>query len=301
MNLLYTLQSLRSPALTLFFRLITAFGEETVLVLLLCALYWCRNKELAYGVAISFFVSTLLVQGLKVVVRMDRPWLLDPAFLPIEEALAGATGYSFPSGHTQAAASIFGYLGIASQKKGPAIAAWALVLLVGLSRLYFGVHTPLDVLGALALSLTVSLLTLRYVRSKGSLRALLLLLLSLSAVVLAMAFSLHARGIIETHYLADCCKAAGGCIGCSLGLWWARTRIPFDPRAATPWQQGLKLACGVAVMLLIQSGVKALLGQHLAIDALRYGMIAFWSLALYPLLFFKALQRRAPPSAQASG
>lgn len=293
LNFLYALQGIRSPVLTLFFRFVTAFGEETILVLVLCTLYWCLDKEMATGVAISFFVSTLLVQCLKIAVRIERPWVLDPAFLPVAEALGTATGYSFPSGHTQSAAAIFGYLGLASRRKGPAIAAWALVALVGLSRMYLGVHTPLDVLGAMVLSLVVSLITLRYVRRSGSLRSLLAVLLALSAAALALAFSLHARGIIDKHYLADCCKAAGGCIGCGLGLLWAKTSIPFNPRAGVLWQQAIKLLLGIAGLLIIRSGIKALLGSHLAIDALRYGLIAFFALALYPLLFAKVLERPA--------
>lgn len=287
MDFLWFLHDLRSPALTAIFRVITFLGEETLPVLVLCALYWCVNKDLAYGLSISFFVSLLIVQGLKVAVRIDRPWLLDPAFMPVEAALETATGYSFPSGHTQTAASLFGYLGLASRKKGWIAASWALVLLVGLSRMYLGVHTPADVFAAMAISLVISLATLAYMRSGRSELILASVLGALSVVVLSYAITLHAQGTIETHYLADCCKAAGGCIGCAIGYVWAKRGIPFSTETPQPWQQFAKLFVGLVVLILLKDGLKLVFGSSLTLDAIRYALIAIWALALYPLLFSK--------------
>ncbi|MDL2318231.1 phosphatase PAP2 family protein [Eubacteriales bacterium OttesenSCG-928-A19] len=286
MQLLWSIAQVRTPALTYFFQAVTFLGDEIFLVVLACALYWCVNRETAFGLCISFFLSALLVQGLKIVVRMDRPWVLDPAFMPVASALKTATGYSFPSGHTQSAAAIFGYLGIASGKKKWIVASWALVLLVGFSRMYLGVHTLLDVLGAIAISLASILITracLKHPRSDALLPAILL---GLSLLVLALALFLHGRSLIETVYLADCCKAAGGCIGCTAGFLWAR-RIPFQTRTPRLWQQVLKLLVGLVVLVGIKSGLKAIFGESLALDALRYFLIALWALAVYPLLFMR--------------
>lgn len=293
MSFLSFLHDLRSPALTAIFRFFTMFGEEVIIVLVLSAIYWCVNKELGFGVAISFFASALLIQGLKIIFRIDRPWVIDPAFVPVAQALAGATGYSFPSGHTQTAASVFGYLGLASGKKRWIAASWALVTLVGLSRMYLGVHTPLDVIGAIVLSLAVSLLTLAYIRSKRSDTVLLVSLGVLSALVTALALILHARGVIETAYVSDCVKAAGGCIGCAVGFLWARRKIPFSVQTPRLWQQVLKVVAGLVVLLGIKSGLKIVLGDSLIMDAIRYFLIALWALALYPLIFSKII-RPAP-------
>lgn len=71
--------------------------------------------------------------------------MLDPDFQIVEAARADATGYSFPSGHTQnivgTTASIF-----ASRKETwVRIVCIVLMVLVPFSRMYLGVHTPLDV------------------------------------------------------------------------------------------------------------------------------------------------------------
>lgn len=290
MQFLWFLHSIRNPVLTALFSFFTLFGEEIVLVAVLCILYWCVDKELAFGVCISFFVSTLLVQGLKIAIRIDRPWVLDPSFAPIQHAIKTATGYSFPSGHTQSAAAIFGYLGVAAGKRWQRIACWAVVLLVGLSRMYLGVHTPLDVIGALAITLLVVIITHAYLRSGRSDMALSITVGLISVAVMAYAFFLHGRQVIDAHYLADCCKAAGGCIGCAIGFIWARRKIPFSPRAGVLWQQVVKLLLGIAGLMVFKSGVKAVFGDSLPIDAIRYFLIGVWALALYPLLFSKVLK-----------
>lgn len=293
MDFLWFLHDLRTPLLTYIFRFFTLFGEEVVIMCILCVLYWCVNKEFAFGVCISFFVSTLLVQGLKIAVRIDRPWILDPAFLPIGDALKTATGYSFPSGHTQSAASLYGYLGIASGKKKWMALSWLLVAMVGLSRMYLGVHTPWDVLASMVISLAVILLTLWWLRAGRSDTVLACVLGGLSVIVIVFALSLYGRGMIELHYVADACKAAGGCIGCAIGFIWARKAIPFPVKTPKLCQQVVKLLVGLAVVLALKEGVKALFGTSLVVDALRYMLIALWVLAVYPFLFTKVLGRGA--------
>ena len=82
--------------------------------------------------------------------------MLDPDFSIVESARAGATGYSFPSGHTQNAFSSFGCLGMWA-KGGWRALCFAIVVLIGFSRMYLGVHTPLDVGVAFVLGLVLML------------------------------------------------------------------------------------------------------------------------------------------------
>lgn len=289
MDFLWFLHDLRSPVLTVIFQFFTLFGEEVIIVGILCSLYWCYDKELAFGAAISFFVAALLVQGLKIAVRIDRPWILDPTFTPVASAMKTATGFSFPSGHTQSAASLFGYLGLSARKKGWRFLSFGLMLMVALSRLYLGVHTPWDVLASLAIALGIALFVQWYLRSGRSELVLPSALLVLSVIVIIYAFVLHGQGLIDTHYLSDCCKAAGGCIGCAISFYAARKFIPFQTKTPHLWQQIVKWLAGAAVILAIQSGLKALLGASLAVDILRYCLIAVWALALYPLLFSRLI------------
>lgn len=101
MDFLNLLSQYRTPAGDVFFQGITLLAQETFVVVVICWLFWCSNKKLAYCLGFTYFTSGLLVQGLKITFRVPRPWLLDSAFEPVASAVPGATGYSFPSGHTE--------------------------------------------------------------------------------------------------------------------------------------------------------------------------------------------------------
>ena len=101
MDFLNLLSQYRTPAGDVFFQGITLLAQETFVVVVICWLFWCSNKKLAYCLGFTYFTSGLLVQGLKITFRVPRPWLLDSAFEPVASAVPGATGYSFPSGNTQ--------------------------------------------------------------------------------------------------------------------------------------------------------------------------------------------------------
>ena len=114
MAILRFLEGVRSPFLDTIFGLLTRLGEETIAIVAICAIYWCINKRVAYRIGIAYFLSGLTVQGMKICFRIDRPWIIDPAMKPAPSAISQATGYSFPSGHTQSAATLFGSLGVST-------------------------------------------------------------------------------------------------------------------------------------------------------------------------------------------
>lgn len=101
------------------------------------AVYWCVSKGLGFYILTTGFVGTIANQFMKLCFRIPRPWVLDPDFTIVESARAGATGYSFPSGHTQNAFSSFGCLGMWT-KKGWRVLFFAIVVLIGFSRMYLG-------------------------------------------------------------------------------------------------------------------------------------------------------------------
>ena len=83
---------------------------------------------------------------MKLLCRVPRPWVLDENFTIVEEAREAASGYSFPSGHSQSAVGTFGGLAVTGKNK---VLRWifiAIAVLVPFSRMYLGVHTLWDVL-----------------------------------------------------------------------------------------------------------------------------------------------------------
>ena len=145
MNFLYFLESIRNPILNKLMLLITECGDELVFIILAMILLWCVDKYAAYFMLCVGFVGTQLNQLLKVIFRIPRPWVKDPNFQAVEEAIPAATGYSFPSGHTQNAVGIFGAVARWTKTNWLRIVCCVLFVLVSFSRMYLGVHTPLDV------------------------------------------------------------------------------------------------------------------------------------------------------------
>ena len=145
MKVLYALESIRTPWLDTVMAAITHLGEETVFMVAALVVFWCVSKRQGYYLLAVGFAGTVLNQFLKLLCRIPRPWVLDSDFTIVESARAQATGYSFPSGHTQNAVGTFGGIARFTRRKWVRAAAVIVAVLVPLSRMYLGVHTPLDV------------------------------------------------------------------------------------------------------------------------------------------------------------
>ena len=134
------------------FGFITQFGEYLFLLLIVALIYWMIDKKCGLYMLFTFYFSLMINQFLKVTACIYRPWVLDSRIQPVPSAIKMATGYSFPSGHTAGATSIFGSIAVWLWKNKLARYLSILaILLVGFSRNYLGVHTPQDVVVSLIL------------------------------------------------------------------------------------------------------------------------------------------------------
>ena len=158
MPFLYFLRDISNPFFDFFFATVTHLGEETFFLVIAILFFWCIDKREGYFILLTGLFGTLINQAGKILFRIPRPWMIDPAFKPVESAIEEATGYSFPSGHTQNIAGTFG--AIAAYKKCRRRTAFCVtvIVLVSFSRMYIGVHTPLDVGVSLLVALGLVLL-----------------------------------------------------------------------------------------------------------------------------------------------
>ena len=140
----------------------TWLGELNTAIVILALIYWCVSKDFGTYLLMGWSGNRLVNGMLKVTVCAYRPWIRDARVLPYGDSINTATGYSFPSGHTMNAATIFG--GGAVRKDIPRALRpmlGLLVLLVAFSRNYLGVHTPQDVLVGIAAGTLVMYLTVK--------------------------------------------------------------------------------------------------------------------------------------------
>lgn len=290
MDFLNLLAQYRTPLGDAFFQAITLLAQETFVVVVICWLFWCSNKKLAYCLGFTYFSSGLLVQGLKITFRVPRPWLLDPNFQPVASAVPGATGYSFPSGHTQSITALLGTLGFYTKKKPLRFLCFLFVFLVGFSRMYLGCHTPQDVLVSFGVSIVCVFLCYHFLYKKEYFKnreSLVSVFMGIVCVVLlGYTLFLYKSGAIEFHYAQDCIKACGAGAAFSLGYYLTETYIPFTPPDSFHGQ-ALRFIIGIAVTLLLQAGLKPIIGQSLAASFIRYFLVVFWIITVYPYVFYK--------------
>ena len=162
------LQEFRNSAgsfLTEFLSKMTFLGELNSALVIMAVLYWCVSRELGSYLLMGWSGNRLANGVLKVSACAYRPWIRDSRILPYGNSMTTATGYSFPSGHTMNAATVFGGMAIRKDFPRALRAISGLILaLVAVSRIYLGVHTPQDILVGAGIGMLVMWLTLRLMR-----------------------------------------------------------------------------------------------------------------------------------------
>ena len=290
MELLKIIADNRNPFLDTFFGLITMFGEETILIVIMCLLFWCVNKQMAYIMATVFFLSSLAVQGMKIIFRLDRPWVIDPNFQPVEGSVRAATGYTFPSGHTQNAAAILGSLGAQIKPYIFKIILFAVAILVAVSRVYLGVHFISDVIASLVITFGLLWLVMRFFPSESNhntcrKRELIWpsIIAGIAIIVLIIATVSYHTELSTSVQLRDAVRSAGGAIAFAIGMYIERVYIRFSIKTKYLWLQPIKLILGLVGLVVIQEGIR-LVGTTLVVDTLRYFFMVFWLIVVYPLI-----------------
>lgn len=294
MALLRWLEGVRFSPLTEFMLLITHMGEETAFLVVAIVLFWCVNKKLGYYVMSVGFVGTTINQFLKMTYRVARPFELDTSFHAVKGALREATGFSFPSGHTQASVGTFGSIAFATSKRWVRILCLSLALLVPFSRLYLGVHTPLDV--AVSFGVAVLLIILLYPfiyggRSGKRMYALLggMLLLSFTYLLYVNMYQFPVN--IDSRRLASGIESSYTLLGALLGMlvvYIVDSGWLHFPVEAKWYMQIVKVIVGLALVLAVKAGLKtplnALLGEPVG-RMLRYFLVVFTAGVIWPMSF----------------
>ena len=295
MKVLYALESIRVPWLDTVMAAITHLGEATVFMVAALFVFWCVSKRHGYYLLAVGFAGTVLNQFLKLLFRIPRPWVLDSDFTIVESARAQATGYSFPSGHTQNAIGTFGGIARFTRRKWVRVAAIVVAVLVPLSRMYLGVHTPLDVgvAAVIAVALVFALYPLmeRSDSRHGVMGAVLAVMLALAAGYLLFVSLYPFPADVDAANLASGVENAWKLLGATVGMlvgWWLDVRfIHFDTRAVW-YVQLIKLVGGLALLLGIRAALKAPLAAALgagAGGAVRYGVMVLFAAAVWPMVF----------------
>lgn len=296
MELLYWFETIRTPALDTAMSLVTRLGEETFFMVAALFVFWCVDKRRGYYLLAVGFTGTLINQWLKIVCRVPRPWVRDPHFTIVESARDGAAGYSFPSGHTQSAVGVFGGVARFTRRWWLRCVCLVLLVLVSVSRMYLGVHTPADVGVSFAVTAALVLLLYPLIESTlwfpGRMYVILGVLLGVSGAFVAFVELFPFPADVDGANLAGAVKNAWSMAGAVGGMLLAclfDNRLLQFPNRAPWWGQLVKLLGGLVLVVLVKSLLKApllaLCGGHQAAHALRYFLMVLTAGALWPMTF----------------
>ena len=295
MELLRMIQDIRNPILDVIFKLFTMCGEELVITVVICVLLWCVNKKHAYMIAFSFFGAGLVVQGLKITFRVDRPWIRDSRIVPVDGVVDTATSYSFPSGHTQAGTALFTCAAAILRRKWAMVASSIIIAGVMTSRMYLGVHTPADVLVSFVLTFVITgVVCAMYEKieasGKKTKKIVAFTMAGICAGLIIYDLILLKMGVLVYDNAGDCFKAAGAGLGFCLGWYLETEYVNFDTKAVW-WKQIIKLAVGLGVAVALKSVPKLIADNNMIIDVVRYFVTVLWILYLYPLILKKMAKK----------
>ena len=293
MDFLYFLEKIRLPVLDEFMLFITKFGEEEAFLIAALVVFWCISKNIGYYILSIGFIGTITNQFMKLWFRVPRPWEIDPNFSILEQAKQAATGYSFPSGHTQCAVGTFGALCVTTKRQWLRAAALLIAVFVPISRMYIGVHTPADV-GAAALIAILLLAFLHPISKPGKeqMFAILLGLMFLLNIAYLLFVELYAfPQDVAPHHLLSGKESAYTFLGAIVGFVFVyladKKWINFETEAVW-WAQILKVVIGLSIVLALKTLTKmplnALLGEFFG-RSVRYFLVVVFAGCLWPLSF----------------
>lgn len=296
MDILYALEKMRTPFWNGVMSAVTQLGGEVIFIVAAVVVFWCVSKWEGYYLMTIAFCGTVLNQFLKLICRVPRPWVRDPNFTIVESARAEATGYSFPSGHTQNAVGLFGGMARWGGRRWVRLGLTVLALVIAFSRMYLGVHTPADVGVSLVLAAALVLglypLMRRAQEKPRYMGYVLAAMLVVSGTFVVFVETCGFPADTDAENLAsgigNAWKMLGAVAGMTLAWLLDRRYIHFETQAVW-WAQVIKVAVGMALLLAIKSGLKApllaLLGHEGLAGGVRYFLLVLVAGAVWPLVF----------------
>lgn len=289
----------------------TFLGSEIFFLLIMPAIFWCIDPVIGFRAGMMLVISGGLNTALKMFFHTPRPFWVDRGV----KAFSSETSFGLPSGHSQNSAAIWGMVGHGYKKRYALIIAAVLVFLIGISRIYLGVHFLHDVLSGWLVGILIIILynkaekpianfikpkSLGYQLIAALVFSLLFVGLGLLAKTTSNTFSLPAEWISnavaagaekpDPYNLEGMITIAGVALGFLAGFTLWRFKYGIYKIECTPLKRLSRYFLGLIGIFLLYFGLKVifpeepqLLGLHLRY--IRYSLIGFWVTFFAPWLF----------------
>ncbi len=265
---------------------ITMLGEEYFFIVVIGWLYWNISKREGFKLSAAVIFSAIVNEILKVAFHTLRPF--EKLDYIKGKRISTANGYSFPSGHTQGATAFFITLAQIVRQRWFSIIAIIMLLLVGLSRIYLGVHWPVDVIGGIVLGIVLSYFFCHIIDSfydeHAKLRRIFFRLQSFVILITIALFLIDLFLLKGSMEIEGVFKVSGLSAGLVYGFFIEERYINFSPADAVFFKKLLRFIIGIAVCIGFMAGLKAVLPKHYIFDFIRYVIIGLWAIFLWPAM-----------------
>ncbi len=287
-------------------------GSENFFLFVLPLVYWCIDANLGIRIGLILLFSNGANDMFKMALHGPRPYWASTDV----RGLAYETGFGVPSGHAQISVGVWGVMAARLARTWAWVAAIGVILLIGLSRLYLGVHYPHDVLvswllGALTLwafvkfwdpvaawlqrlSLGMQVLTAFLVSLAMILIVALIVYLSRNFVIPAewIANATRDGGPVPTPFsLSGIFSSMGTLFGLGAGVAWLAANGGYQASGPV-LKRVLRYIVGFMGVAVFYFGLKLVLpgGEDvtsLIFRYIRYAIVGMWMAAGAPWLFAK--------------
>ncbi len=285
---------------------VSFMGSEEFFLLILPVFYWNIDKRHAKQLGYLFLMSVLVLYALKHMVREPRPYWIDP-----DIGRSVSDSYGFPSGHVTLTVVLALFLAAWVRRWWAWLLAIGYIILMGVSRVYLGVHFPQDVIGGIVLGGLILLafaLWQQQFATSYSKRTLgrRMLVVVLIPIVLAAAYIVAMIVIgapdltvpwashiplAEMESMEGVATGLGALLGFAIGITLEGSRIRFQTQG-TFWQHLGRIFLGYAGTLVLWAGLDAIFPGEpawlaLPLRVLRYMAILLWVTYFAPWLFVR--------------
>ncbi|MCJ7691346.1 MAG: phosphatase PAP2 family protein [Clostridiaceae bacterium] len=270
------IQTIISPFWDVFFQIVTMTGEAYFYIIVVAIIFWCLSKEFGYKLGFAILTSTFINAALKDMFNSARPiGVAGVRSLRVQTA----TGQSFPSGHTQGATTFWVSSIIRIKRKWIYIVGISIIFLVALSRLYLGVHYPVDVIGGIVIGIIwtfISNYIFEYARSTKKHWVLMIIVIPM---LVGMIFFKD-----KSYY-----TISGTVLGFVIGFILESNYVHFEVKNTIKIQL-MKLVFGLGILMTLKSTLGRVLPINIFADFFRYFVIGLWITVGAPSIFKKFIR-----------
>lgn len=288
LSILQFFQGIRSPMLNIIFLIFTISTELPVIVAFTGYIYWCINKNIGQRILFALIGNITLNTGIKEFVKAPRPIGIEGIN---SMRVSTATGYSFPSGHTQTATSFWMSLIVIFKKSWVTILGTIMFLGVGISRLYLAVHWPIDVICGWIFGIIFTLLFCKVFDYVSKTKKYYFLILTLVPFIIGIVL------IDSQEYTKIVGLLTGYIIGYIVEDKYIKFNTEYKIKSKIKFSKNNyynrhklkrnigRFTIGIVTLGCLYIGLKYMMPDEIIFNYIRYTMVVFYAMAGVPIIF----------------